>query len=60
MVQATWLPERPFWLYHTGLTHLSYTLTVTDRDSGSVKTYQNGGGFCGGVDRNAFPSGPPP
>jgi photosystem II stability/assembly factor-like uncharacterized protein len=59
MVQATWLPERPFWLYHTGMTHLQYTLTVTDSESGVVRTYQNGGDFCGGVDRNAFPAGSP-
>jgi hypothetical protein len=58
MVEATWLPERPFWLYHTGLTHLSYTLTVTDRNSGTSKTYRYAGSFCDGVDRNAFSAGP--
>jgi photosystem II stability/assembly factor-like uncharacterized protein len=37
---------------HTGLTNLQYTLTLTDRDTGSVATYRNDRGhvfnLCGG------------
>jgi hypothetical protein len=58
MIDATSL-NGAFWLFHTGLTHLSYTLTVTDSVTGAVRTYQNGSTdatrYCGGADTRAFP-----
>lgn len=43
---------------HTGLTNLQYTLTVTDRETGAVKVYQNRRddvfNLCGGFDFTAF------
>jgi hypothetical protein len=48
-----------FWVFHTGLTDLQYTMTVTDTVSGAVKTYQNDRSnpahLCGGADVAAFP-----
>lgn len=48
-----------FWFFHSGLTGLSYTLTVTDSFTGAVRTYQNGSTdatrYCGGADVRAFP-----
>ena len=58
MADATSLPGSSFWLFHTGLTDLDYTLTVTDQTTGAVKTY--GGGategtlLCGSADTSAF------
>jgi photosystem II stability/assembly factor-like uncharacterized protein len=47
-----------FWLFHTGLTDLEYTLTVTDHVSGAQKTYVNDRSdpsrLCGGADTAAF------
>jgi len=47
-----------FWFFHTGLTDLRYTLTVTDTTTGIVKTYQNDPSdpsrLCGGADTAAF------
>jgi hypothetical protein len=58
MADATSLPGSRFWLFHTGLTDLDYTLTVTDQTTGAVKTYGGGatGGtlLCGGADTSAF------
>ena len=65
MIDATSLPGGDFWLFHTGLTDLRYTLTVTDSVTGAVKTYQNDPSdparLCGGAD-TAFsmtPTSPP-
>ena len=44
-----------FWFFHTSLTSVSYTLTVTDSVTGAVETYENGAShFCGGSDTTAF------
>ena len=48
-----------FWVFHTGLTSLEYTLTVTDSVTGAVQTYTNTTPFCGGADTKAFTDGPP-
>lgn len=40
-----------FWLFHTGLTDLTYTLTVDDSVTGATRTYEKpGGDYCGGAD----------
>jgi photosystem II stability/assembly factor-like uncharacterized protein len=58
MLDATALPGRYFWLFHTGLTDLEYTLTVTDQVTGEQKTYRNDRSdpsrLCGGADTQAF------
>ncbi len=61
MLDATGVPPPLggfFWLFHTGLTDLQYTLTVTDMLTGAVKTYQNDrsdpGKLCGAADTAAF------
>jgi hypothetical protein len=48
-----------FWVFHTGLTSLPYTLTVTDTNPGEVRTYESDGGpsFCGGADTETFAAG---
>ena len=47
-----------FWLFHTGLTDLQYTLTVFDTQSGGYKQYQNDRSdptrLCGGADTDTF------
>jgi hypothetical protein len=43
-----------FWFFHTGMTSLPYTLTVTDTVTGAVRTYENPGDFCAGADVGAF------
>ena len=58
MADATAQPGASFWVFHTGLTDLSYTLTVTDQATGAVRTYAGGatGGtrLCGSADTAAF------
>ncbi len=44
-----------FWVFHSSLTGLEYTLTVRDAQTGATRTYENGQPFCGGADINAFP-----
>ena len=39
-----------FLLFHTGLTSLDYTLTVTDQETGETRTFQSHGNYCGGVE----------
>jgi photosystem II stability/assembly factor-like uncharacterized protein len=46
-----------FWLFATGLTDVSYTLTVLDTTTGATRTYQSPGPFCGTTD-TAIPDGP--
>ncbi|HYL06673.1 MAG TPA: hypothetical protein VE075_11570, partial [Thermoanaerobaculia bacterium] len=41
-------------VFYGELTDLLFTITVTDTASGTVKTYQNTPGDCGGIDDNAF------
>jgi photosystem II stability/assembly factor-like uncharacterized protein len=59
MVDGRTQPGRSFWVFHTGLTDLAYTLTVTDTVTGAVQTYAGGataGTFlCGSADTTAFP-----
>jgi photosystem II stability/assembly factor-like uncharacterized protein len=47
-----------FWVFHTGLTDLEYTLTVVDSKDGATKTYRNDRSdpsrLCGGADTHAF------
>lgn len=53
MVDSTAITGK-FWFFHTGLTNLEYTLTVTDSVTGAVKTYEGRGDFCAGADVHAF------
>ncbi len=50
-------------IFHSGLTDLSYTLTITDTGTGVVRTYKNEPDdptkLCGGADTKAFPPNPP-
>jgi hypothetical protein len=60
MVDATTAPPPfggAFWFFHSSLTDVTYTLTVTDHQTGRVRTYSSAGSpaFCGGADTNAFP-----
>lgn len=42
--------------FYGTLSDLEYTITVTDTNTGQVKTYQNAAGnYCGGLDGGAFP-----
>jgi len=44
-----------FWIFHGALTSQAYTLTVTDTQIGTVKTYTKPQGtLCGGADTGAF------
>ena len=47
-----------FWVFHTGLTDLEYTLTVTDSSNGAERVYRNERSdpsrLCGGADTDAF------
>ncbi len=61
MVDASSAPQPLggfFWVFHTGLTDLEYTLVVTDTLTGVAKAYQNDRNalskLCGGVDTAAF------
>jgi hypothetical protein len=58
MVDGTALPGGYFWVFHTGLTDLAYTLTVTDAVTGAVRTYSGGATdgtrLCGSADTAAF------
>lgn len=44
-----------FWVFHSSLTGLDYTLTVRDEQTGATRTYESGEPFCGGADITAFP-----
>jgi len=58
MTDATALPGGYFWVFHTGLTDVEYTLTVTDQVTRAVKTYRRGAPdgteLCGEADTSAF------
>jgi photosystem II stability/assembly factor-like uncharacterized protein len=54
MVDARSFANGMFWFFHTGLTSLEYTLTVTDSVTGAVQTYANTTPFCGAADTDAF------
>jgi photosystem II stability/assembly factor-like uncharacterized protein len=58
MVDGRAEPGGSFWVFHTGLTDLDYTLTVTDTVTGAVRTYPGGATdgtrLCGFADTAAF------
>ncbi len=58
MADATAQPGGYFWVFHTGLTDLNYTLTVTDQVTGAARTYSGGATdgtrLCGSADTAAF------
>lgn len=41
-------------VFYGELTNLTFTVTITDMQTGTVKTYQNTPGDCGGIDQSAF------
>ena len=42
--------------YYAALSDFEYDITVSDNDTGVVRTYHNpAGSFCGGIDNTAFP-----
>jgi hypothetical protein len=41
-------------VFYGELTDLHFTITITDTTTGTIKTYQNTPGDCGGIDNNAF------
>jgi hypothetical protein len=44
-----------FWFFYGALSNVEYTLTVTDTQTGTVKTYKNPSGQFGSVaDTGAF------
>jgi len=50
-----------FWVFFGGLSDIEYTITVTDTQTGAVKTYVNPQGRLASVsDTAAFPGGPIP
>jgi photosystem II stability/assembly factor-like uncharacterized protein len=58
MVDGRAQPGGSYWVFHTGLTDLEYTLTVTDQVTGAVRTYvraaADGTRLCGSADTTAF------
>jgi len=58
MVDGRAQPGASYWVFHTGLTDLEYTLTVTDAVTGAVRTYPRGATdgtrLCGVADTMAF------
>jgi hypothetical protein len=58
MADATAESGGYFWVFHTGLTDLDYTLTVTDQVTRAVRTYSGGARdgtrLCGSADTMAF------
>ncbi|HVT58989.1 MAG TPA: hypothetical protein VHR45_11365 [Thermoanaerobaculia bacterium] len=41
-------------VFYAELTNLQFTATVTDAQTGTVKTYKNTSGDCGAIDESAF------
>jgi hypothetical protein len=64
MADARALSGQGFWVFHSGLTDLQYTLSVLDTVTGVQKTYRNDRGdpsrLCGGADTATFGPGPSP
>ncbi len=58
MVDGRAQPGNSFWVFHTGLTDLEYTLTVIDTATGSVRSYTRAPSgatrLCGAADTLAF------
>ena len=46
-------------VFYGELTDLHFTVTVTDTQTGAVKTYRNTPGDCGAIDENGFPGSAP-
>jgi len=63
MLDARSLPDGDFWLFQSGLTSLSYSLTVTDTLTGADRIYRNDPAdptrLCGGADTRVT-TGPEP
>ncbi len=59
IVDASTPPWKSFWVFHTGLTDVTYLLTVRDTSTGEIRSYFNTpyDTFCGGGDTSAFPAG---
>jgi hypothetical protein len=54
MIDATSFTGK-FWVFYGALSHVGYTITVTDTQTGTVRTYHNPpGNICGGADTRAF------
>lgn len=49
-------PNQAFWLFHSSLTDLPYTITVTDTATGRIRFYRNepANPGCGAADTGAF------
>jgi photosystem II stability/assembly factor-like uncharacterized protein len=47
-----------FWFFHSSMTSLDYTLTVTDSVTGVTRTYASTTPFCGTADTRAFADSP--
>ena len=58
MADGTALPGGRFWVFHTGLTDVEYTLTVTDQVTGAVRSYRREAPaqpeLCSQADTSAF------
>lgn len=59
MVDADVAPWNSEWVFFSGLTDVSYVVTVTDTTTGEARSYLNdpSSPFCGGADTSAFPAG---
>src|SRR5262245_15085684 len=57
IVDATALPGGGYWVFYSSLTHLPYSLRVTDTVTGARKEY-SGEQFSGGADTSGFPASP--
>lgn len=58
MTDGTAAPGGSYWVFHSGLTDVDYTLTVTDQSTGAVRSYRRGAPagaeLCGQADTSAF------
>lgn len=52
--QAAELWNGSFWVFHGSLTNTPYNLTIKDTTTDRVRTYSNGGTFCGTADTFSF------
>jgi len=57
MVDATAIPGAGYWVFFSALTHLPYSLRVTDTETGVTRVY-DGEAFAGGADTSGFPPHP--
>lgn len=58
MTDGTAAPGGSYGVFHSGLTDVEYTLTVTDQATGAVRSYRRdapaGAELCGQADTSAF------